>query len=126
MTTPSREPASTSSGVASACAVSAFLPDTSSLFSPTVTTSAPSSWSRMTVTQYSRSSKPSASRTAIFLPSSFIQPPVFRFSVVCDRPKHRIDLAPGLVAAYLQGAHELWYSVGPPPGAQEPVRRLHV
>src|SRR5829696_3399113 len=34
-------------------------------------TSAPSSRNRITVTQYSRSSKPSATRTTIFLPLSF-------------------------------------------------------
>jgi murein peptide amidase A len=68
MTSPSMPAASISEPVTSARTWSPFLPRCASVSEPTETTVAPSSRRRMTVTQYSRSSTPSATRTAYVRP----------------------------------------------------------
>src|SRR5215218_2915610 len=85
-TPPSNSVASTPSAVVSACASRAFLPLSGSVSGPAETTSAPSSCRRITVTQYSRSSKPSATRTAILFPSNLIESPLVQSSLAPHRP----------------------------------------
>src|SRR4029453_14025096 len=69
-TTASTASAETASTSTSAVASSPFLPCTGWVVSPATVTWAPSSCRRITVTQNSRSSNPSASSTTTLLPSS--------------------------------------------------------
>src|SRR5687768_14207441 len=89
-------------------------------------TSAPSSCSRMTVTQYSRSSNPSATSTAIFCPSNLMRTPSVEDSSGRDPAQELVHFAPRLFAAKLEGAAELGYGVSPPPNFKEPFRGLQV
>src|SRR5215211_131556 len=125
-TTPSSSEASTLAAVVSACAPSAFLPLTGSVSGPTETTSAPSSCKRITVTQYSRSSKPSATRTAIFFPSNLMATPLVSPSLLCHRPEKLVHLAPRLFATELQGAGQRRHGVGAAPGPEQPIGDLEV
>src|SRR5829696_5240671 len=127
MTIPSGADACTSAAVASAWALRAFLPRTGSKPGPTEMTSAPSSCSRMTVTQYSRSSNPSATSTTIFFPLSLIPAPFSQpVSILARQPQQFVHGVSGLVPTQLQGASQLRDGVGAPPRAEEAVGRLQV
>src|SRR5829696_1206999 len=121
MTTPSSSEASTASAVASARAPRAFLPPTGSVSGPTEMTSAPSSCRRITVTQYSRSSKPSATRTATFFPSSLTATPLVSPSLVCRGSQQVVDFASCILAPEFEGAGQGGHGVGSAPGPEQPA-----
>src|SRR5919202_6776787 len=78
----------------------------------------------MTVTQYSRSSNPSATSTATLFPSSLIASPFFWRSVCL--PQEFIHRRPGLLAPHLEDAGEFGYGVCAPPGAEQELGCLEV
>src|SRR4029453_4228883 len=109
-TTASTVSAETASTSTSAVASSPFLPCTGWVVSPATVTWAPSSCRRITVTQNSRSSNPSANSTTTLLPSSRPAMSHLQLCVLSSRRTHcplSPQRLPGRLGGY-QGGEALW------------------